>query len=484
VTVSFDAVAAGCAGSPGRRTGAMLAAAGLIAMTCFAPASADAYSSRAPKQRTKTTAPVYVSYVTHDGDTLYEIAGRYLRDSGDWAMLSRLNHVPAPRRMPAGITLRLPADRLRQDPESARVIATSGPAEHAFGKNPYTPLSAGTTLGEGDRIRTGHNGFVTLELPDGSHVTVSQDGQLDIGKLRRTVLTGSGDRVLDLQRGEVDSQVTHATKKDDRFQIRAPSVVAGVRGTRFKVAYDGDARTTAVEVLDGAVGVDPAAVNGQASAPPPGVPLQASAQLVKARFGSVTRAGGAIGGPVELLPAPSITEPAKVQDSKTVAFDLVPAERAVAYRVQIARDADQLDLIRDLRVSAPHADFGDLADGTYFVRIAAIDANGLEGLPQVYGFERRQLGLAATAGPRAGSRDYEFRWFVSRSTVETRFRFVLATTADLRHPLVDRTDLTGGQIVVSDLPGGVYYWTIVAEQFENGRFYEKSSAVRSFTLAR
>ncbi|MGF6903775.1 hypothetical protein P3T22_005061 [Paraburkholderia sp. GAS348] len=309
-------------------------------------------------------------------------------------------------------------------------------------------------------------------------------GLLDIDKLRRTVLTGAGDRVLDLRRGEVDSQVTHATKKDDRFQIRSPSVVAGVRGTRFKVAYDGDARTTAVEVLDGAVGVDPAAVGGKASAPPPGVSLQASAQLVKARFGSITRAGSAIGGPVELLAAPSLAEPAKVQDGKTVAFDLVPAERAVAYRVQIARDADQLDLIRDLRVSAPHADFGDLADGTYFVRVAAIDVNGLEGLPQVYGFERRQLGLAASAGPRAGSRDYEFRWFVSRSTVETRFRFVLATTADLRHPLVDRTDLTGGQLVVSDLPGGVYYWTIVAEQFENGRFYEKSSAVRSFTLAR
>ncbi|WP_120295174.1 FecR domain-containing protein [Paraburkholderia sp. BL23I1N1] len=462
----------------------MLAAAGLIAMTCFAPIPADAQSSRAPKPRTRTTTPAYVSYVTHDGDTLYEIAGRYLRDAGDWALLSRLNHVPAPRRMPAGIALRLPADRLKQDSESARVIATSGPAERAFGENPYTPLAAGATLGEGDRIRTGHNGFVTLELPDGSHVTMSQDGQLDIEKLRRTVLTGAGDRVLELRHGEVDNQVTHATKKDDRFQIRSPSVVAGVRGTRFKVAYDGDARTTAVEVLDGAVGVDPAAAGGQAFAPPPGVPLQASAQLVKARFGSITRAGSAIGAPVELLAAPSLTEPAIVQDGKTVAFDLVPAERAVAYRVQIARDADQLDLIRDLRVSAPHADFGELTDGTYFVRIAAIDANGLEGLPQVYGFERRQLGLAASAGPRAGSRDYEFRWFVSRSTVETRFRFVLATTADLRHPLVDRTDLTGGQFVVSDLPGGVYYWTVVAEQFENGRFYEKSSTVRSFTLAR
>jgi hypothetical protein len=482
VTLSPGVAVRGSTASPGRRAGAWLAA-GLIAMTCFGPVAASAQTSRALKPRAKTA---YVSYVTHEGDTLYDIAGRYMRDPDDWAMLSRLNHVPAPRRMPAGIALRLPADRLRQDPESARVIATSGPVEHAFGKHPFVPLTEGTTLGEGDRIRTGDNGFVTLELPDGSHVTVSQNGALDIGKLRRTALTGAGDRVLDLSHGEVDSQVTHATKKDDRFQIRSPSVVAGVRGTRFRVAYDGDAQTTAVEVLDGAVGVDPAGRGGHVSAPPPppGTPLQASAQLVNARFGSVTRADGAIGGPVELLPAPALTQPAKVQDGKTVAFDLVPAEHAVAYRVQIARDADQLDLIRDLRVSVPHADFGELADGTYFVRIAAIDGNGLEGLPQVYAFERRQLGLSASAAQRAGTRDYEFRWFVSRDAATTRFRFVLAASADLQHPLVDRPDLTGGQLVVSDLPAGVYYWTIVAEQFENGRFYEKSSAVRSFTLAR
>ncbi|WP_341319354.1 FecR domain-containing protein [Paraburkholderia sp. IMGN_8] len=483
MTVSFDAAARGLARSPGRRVCAMLGS-GLIAITCFAPALVDAQSSRPPKPRATAAAPVYISYVTHDGDTLYDIAGRYMRDPHDWALLSHLNHVPAPRRMPAGIALRLPANQLRQEPEAARVIATSGPAERAFGKSPYTPLIIGATLGEGDRIRTGHNGFVTLELPDGSHVSVSQNAMLDIDKLRSAALTGAADRVLDLRRGEVDSEVTHATKKDDRFQIRSPSVVAGVRGTHFKVAYDGDAHTTAVEVQDGAVGVDLAGPDGYPKAPPPGVPLQASAQLVKARFGSITRTGGEIGAPVELLPAPALADPAKVQDGKTVAFDLVPAARAVAYRVQIARDADQLDLIRDLRVSAPHADFGDLADGTYFVRIAAIDDHGLEGLPQVYGFDRRQLGLDASAGPRAGSRDYEFRWFVSRSNVETRFRFVLATSDDLRHPIIDRTDLTSGQLVASDLPRGVYYWTVVVEQFENGRFYEKSSSIRTFTLAR
>ncbi|WP_442955536.1 FecR domain-containing protein [Paraburkholderia sp. MPAMCS5] len=498
VNVDVDCVATPRANpaSAGRRAGAWLAAAGLFAMTCLAPAEAHAQTARTPKPRAKAAPPAYVSYVTHEGDTLYDIAERYLSDSGDWAVLSRLNHVPAPRRMPAGIALRLPAARLKQDRESAHVIATSGPAEHAFGAGPYVPLAAGAKLGEGDRIRTGPNGFVSLELSDGSHVTVAQDAMLDIHKLRRTTLTGAGDRQLELRRGEVESEVTHATKKDDRFQIRSPSVVAGVRGTHFRVAYDGDERTTAVEVLDGAVGVDLAAAHARAFAPAPGVPLQASAQLLAARYGSITRTGGALGDAVALLAAPALKEPAAVRDGKTLAFDLVPpagseaAARATGYRVQISRDADQLDLIRELRVSAPHADFGDLADGTYFVRVAAIDANGLEGLPQVYGFERRQFGLAASAALRAGSRDYEFRWFVSRgpasaaASVQTHFRFILATTDDLRDPLVDRTDLTGGQLVVSDLPAGVYYWTVVAEQFENGHFYETKSAVRSFTLAR
>ena len=303
---------------------------------------------------------------------------------------------------------------------------------------------------------------------------------VEIGKLRQTVLTGASDRVIDLRHGEVDSEVTHATKKDDRFQIRSPSVVAGVRGTRFRVNYDAGQQQTAVEVLDGAVGVDP----GGAPAPAPGVPLQASEQLVSAHFGNVSGASGAIGAPIQLLPAPALNDPGKIQDGKTVAFDLVPDSHAAGYRVQIARDADLLDLIRDLPMSAPQVDFGDLRDGTYFVRISAIDHNGLEGLPQTYGFERRQLGLTASATPRPGTRDYTFRWFASRPGVETRFRFVLAATPDLRNPILDRPDLPAGEIVVTDLPHGVYYWTVIAEQFENGRFYEKGSSIRSFTLAR
>jgi hypothetical protein len=184
--------------------------AGLIAMNWCGAALAEPPVSRVFKPRVKATAPAYVSYTTREGDSLYDIASRYLSDPADWALLSRLNQVSAPRRMPAGVVLRLPAGKLRQDPEAAHVVATSGPAEHAFGKNPYVPVTASTTLVEGDHIRTGPNGFVTLELPDGSYVTVAQDGELDIGKLRRTTLTGAADSVFELRRGEVESQVTHA----------------------------------------------------------------------------------------------------------------------------------------------------------------------------------------------------------------------------------------------------------------------------------
>ncbi|WP_415914243.1 FecR domain-containing protein [Paraburkholderia sp. J67] len=422
-------------------------------------------------------------YVTHAGDSLYDIAQRYLRDPADWTQLARLNHVSAPRRLKPGTALRVPVALLRQDGLSARVIATSGPASHTFGGGAQLPLIVGANLVEGEHVQTGENGFATLELADGSHLVMPPGTALDLATLRKSALTGSTDRIVNLQRGEVNTEVTHATKKDDRFQIRSPSVVAGVRGTSFRVNYDGDKGSTAVEVIEGAVGVD-AAPHGQASsvAPAPGTPLAASTQLVAARHGSLTLAGGAVGTPVALLDAPDLRNPAKIQDDAAVAFDLAPVTGASGYRVQIGRDAGLLDLIRDMRVDNPHADVGALDDGTYFVRLSAIDANGLEGMPATYAFERRRVALGVSAGRVEGTRNYAFRWFVDRQSGDTRFRFVLSASQDLGTPLVDRTDIKDGEAVVHDLPKGVYYWTVIAEQFEGGRYYQKASPVQSFRL--
>ncbi|MFP6560736.1 FecR domain-containing protein [Paraburkholderia sp. B3] len=464
--------------APAGRTFARLDVCTVCALVCgtwLAASPAQAHEARA-----HAGAPDTITYVTRAGDSLYNVATRYLRDSSDWMQLARLNHVSTPRHLQPGTVLRVPVALLREDGLSAKVIATSGPATHAFRNEPSLPLVVGSSLVEGDRLQTGKDGFATLELADGTHLIIPPNTSLEFGTLRQTALTGTTDRVINLQHGEVDSEVTHATRKDDRFQIRSPSVVAGVRGTSFRVNYDGGNESTAVEVLDGAVGVD--AAHGGAGTPAPGVPLAASTQLVTARHGSLTTAGGAVGGPVALLDAPAIANPSKVQDDANVAFDVVPIDGAHGYRVQIGRDAGLLEMIHDERFDSSHADVGALADGTYFVRVAAIDQSSLEGMPSTYAFERRHLALGTSAGRVDNTHNYAFRWFVDRNATNLHFRFVLAAAPDLRVPLVDRTDLSGGEVVVSDLPKGVYYWTVIAEQFDNGRYYQKASPVQSFRL--
>jgi len=178
---------------------------------------ARSVEARESASRAPAPPPEMTTYVTRPGDSLDNIATRYLRSPDDWKQLASLNHVSAPRRLQPGTTLRVPVALLRQDGLSAKAIAANGPVQHAFHGGPLLPVVAGTSLVEGDRVQTGHDGFATLELADGSHIVLPPDTTLDLATLRQTALTGATDRIVDLQRGEVRSEVTHATKKDDRF---------------------------------------------------------------------------------------------------------------------------------------------------------------------------------------------------------------------------------------------------------------------------
>jgi hypothetical protein len=168
---------------------------------------------------------------------------------------------------------------------------------------------------------------------------------IDIGTLRITALTGPKGRMFLLRSRQVDSDVTDARPRAVRFPIRSPSVVARVSGTRFRVRYDSDDRSTRVAVLNGS-GVDAMSANDVAS---PGRPL----------------------------PPPELANPDRTQDWKDVAVDLLPFVSAHAFRV-----------------SAPHTTFGGTLDRDYFVQFSSIDQNELEGLRQIFAFERRQFSVA------------------------------------------------------------------------------------------
>jgi len=86
----------------------------------------------------------------------------------------------------------------------------------------------GMDLFEGDIISTGTDGLAIIELENGRTLKLREDSVIKLENL-------SADTRLDLQKGGVFSKVDHLLT--GKFEIRAESVVAGVRGTQFFLTY-------------------------------------------------------------------------------------------------------------------------------------------------------------------------------------------------------------------------------------------------------
>ncbi|MBC7574758.1 MAG: peptidoglycan-binding protein, partial [Herminiimonas sp.] len=89
-----------------------------------------------------------------------------------------------------------------------------------------------------------------------------------------------------------------------------------------------------------------------------------------------------VGPMVGLLPAPRLVARAGA-DYATAQFAIVPVAGASAYRVQLSTDSDAIDIIAENNAATPQVRLDGIPDGTYFVRISAIDRAGLEGLTRI-----------------------------------------------------------------------------------------------------
>lgn len=407
-----------------------------------------------------------VDYVVSIKDTLYDLASHYLVDPGSWVVLQKLNRVREPKHLQPDSILRIPRALLKELPLTARTIAVTGFVEHAASDGPFVPLHIDTNLAEGDRIRTGRGAFVTVALKDGSHITLHSDSTVQLKNLRMVVLTGTVDQQIRLDQGEVETKVT-PLKSNDRFNIISPSVVAGVRGTQFRVAY-GDG-TTAIGVLEGKV-----AVQDSTQAP----------VLVPLQFGIVTDIHGQVGLPIALLPPPTLSEPERLQDGQQLIFAVSPVSQARSYHAAIATDAGFLNILREARTDTAQLIFDEaLPTGNYFMRLAAVDRNGLEGGSQIYSFQRRKP-LPINPTPTRQSTNFEFRWIDDPNVGQGTYSFVLATNSQMHNPILEQHGLIGTRLVLSDLAPGKYYWTVVAHPPGDSHAGAKQIPVQVFTVSR
>lgn len=408
-----------------------------------------------------------VRYRVKTGDTLYDLAQRYLVRPSAAGQVQRLNRIANPRSLPVGHMLSVPADLLRSEPIVARLVAYSGPVSVRGADAGALRLEM--PVREGFELSTGANAFLTFELPDGSRVTLPSQSRVRLARLRRILLTGGVQRDIRLDTGRASSTVTPAPNPDSRFRILTPVAVSAVRGTEFRVRHDDAADRSTVEVIEGRVGEALVAAPDETS--------------VAAGFGASVQ--GSVSPPTPLLPAPTLSSALRLQDEPQVTFALRAALGAVAYRGQIARDAGFIDLITEVESAAPLLAFDDIPNGTFFLRLTAVDGAGLEGLPATFAFERRlnTLDLDPPQTVPGARRQYLFKWRSTGDAAES-FRFILAREADGSDAVIDTPGLTERQIVITDLPPGVYYWRVVVARREGGRLFEKWSAPQRFEIGR
>lgn len=392
-------------------------------------------------------------YVVRPGDTLIGLAERGLKRPADYSAVQRNNRIANPRHLRPGSTLRLPERILKTRAIAAKVAAFRGDATVSG-----TAARVDMVVAEGAILRTGADAFLTIALADGSRVTLPSRSLVKVTGLHRIVLTGDSIRTFDLLGGRTETEDQKALRQGDRFEIHTPVSVAAVRGTRFRVTFGEDNEAVAgTGVLEGAVAV---AAGDRSVALPAGQGVTASAT--------------GPGTPTALLPKPALEHADRVQDEEQVKFTLAPLPGAATYRIQLANDAGFLEAFAEGDSPDRTVSFGKVPNGTFFARATALSADGIEGFPSVYAFERRLNAITAEVGKPESCptrRCLRFRWRATGDG-EHRYRFQLASAKGAT-PLFDEPQMTGSEIVLTDLPGGTYYWRVESIIVDGGRRLSK-----------
>jgi hypothetical protein len=405
-----------------------------------------------------------VRYVVKPGDTLSTLAARYIAPEHDWRDLQRVWKVRDPRRLPAGQVLSIPRGWLRWTAEEAQVVSVRGTVTLMSGRR-TVPSTVGTVLREGAEIDTAANSFATLVLTNGSRLALPSQSHVTLSKLRKFAINSAIDYRFLLDRGRVDAKVTPLTDRSGNFIINTPLAMTAVRGTEFSAAFNPAQKETATGVFAGETAISR--------------PDGTEPQLIPEKYGAITDAAGN-SRKVELLPAPDLENPGRVQTGDIVTFDVTPVPDALGYHALLASDAGFVESYDEQQSTTPHFAFANVPNGNQFLRISAIEAGDLRGLRQSYSFVRRLASIGAEVGKTADG--FAFKWFGSGKGTR-HYRLQIFRDAPQGTPIVDEVGLTDSEATIRNLPPGVYFWRVAVSQTDPEGAIENWTDPEKLTIA-
>lgn len=392
-----------------------------------------------------------IAYVFKRGDTLSGLANKYLRKQSDYFAVQRINRIANPRQIPIGKSLRIPVYLLKYRSSEARLSAFRGNVSIAAGGRNLTPVQ-GLSVAEGSHITTAARSFLTLQLEDGSRVSLPSNSDVRITRLRHILLTDSVDYEIAVDKGRIRSKIAPLQKKADRYRVRTPVAVSAVRGTDYRTRVDEKSGTAFSETVEGEVVV----AAGESLSSGILVSIPAGTGAAATVTGSLAKA--------QLLAPPELLDPAKMQSEAELRFAAAPRDTAVGHRIMIASDAGFVDIVAEVQAQGAVMDLPAIPNGRYFAKVTALAADGFEGMPATYSFKRQLSTLGGSAD--AGDFGYRFKWF-GEGEGQRFYRLQILKDSKTAVPIIDEAGLSTDTVTLSDLADGEYYWRVGVIQFSS-----------------
>ena len=193
-----------------------------------------------------------VVYEMKQGDSLFGLVAKYFSNDNAIADVIRINQIKNPFKIPVGQKIIFPRDLLIFSPSQARVTSLDCPEPvQVLGENKSLRLGDVIVQGASIKVPKGCEAAITLE--DASVVSLLAGASIHIKALRKTPLEKSPEIEFALLGGRIALDVPKRQPGDAPYQVRTPSSLAGVRGTKFSVGFDADHYNSQVEVNHGDV---------------------------------------------------------------------------------------------------------------------------------------------------------------------------------------------------------------------------------------
>jgi hypothetical protein len=385
-----------------------------------------------------------ITYYAVENDTLSRIAIKFTNKLSNWEAIGKFNNIRNDRTIPIGTAIIIPTELLPDAPSNATVVAISGNVIETQKNNSTSTLKIGSVIFEGTQISTSKNGFITLALPDESRISIPSNSLVKMEKLRMSKYTKSPRTEIKLLQGQLESKITPLEKNKGRFEVTTPLAIAGVRGTHFRVGVNDNG--TANEVLTGGVAV------GKLENP--------NALTLPAGKGNIVNKTG-VGKAIDLLPAPNLSSGFELQERLTLQFTILPQTNAVQYRSQISIDESSQNIIAEGFAKNAQFKFDELADGQYFIKVTAIDQNGLEGFPSIQKFKvkvRPEPPFLFQPKKKIREENVSFNW--TASLVAKAYRLQIASDNLFQKIVLDQSNINSVEFNISNLELGTYFWRV------------------------